>query len=87
MSPFDMEGAEGDRVVRVRRLDICLGERDLAQQENIRLQGKLENLEQVLKHLREAAERRQQLDEEHEQALAVLTTKQQNIHLLHRVSP
>ncbi|XP_045081380.1 RIMS-binding protein 2-like, partial [Coregonus clupeaformis] len=59
-------------------------ERDLAQQENIRLQGKLENLEQVLKHLREAAERRQQLDEEHEQALAVLTTKQQNIHLLHR---
>uniref|UniRef100_A0A674AJD3 RIMS-binding protein 2 n=1 Tax=Salmo trutta TaxID=8032 RepID=A0A674AJD3_SALTR len=35
--------------------------------------------------MREAAERRQQLEEEHEQALAVLTTKQQEIHLLQRV--
>eukprot|EP00063_Salmo_salar_P015021 XP_013989856.1 PREDICTED: RIMS-binding protein 2-like isoform X6 [Salmo salar] len=34
--------------------------------------------------MREAAERRQQLDEEHEQALAALTTKQQKIHLLHK---
>uniref|UniRef100_A0A8C8C6E6 RIMS-binding protein 2 n=1 Tax=Oncorhynchus tshawytscha TaxID=74940 RepID=A0A8C8C6E6_ONCTS len=34
--------------------------------------------------MREAAERRQQLEEEHEQALAVLTTKQQEIHLLQR---
>ncbi|XP_029625091.1 RIMS-binding protein 2 isoform X8 [Salmo trutta] len=59
-------------------------ERDLAQEERKQLQGKLENLEQVLKHMREAAERRQQLEEEHEQALAVLTTKQQEIHLLQR---
>ncbi|CAB1318591.1 unnamed protein product [Coregonus sp. 'balchen'] len=96
--PLRWKRERGDRVVRCPRyLSPSLGltllpertcavsqERDLAQQENIRLQGKLENLEQVLKHLREAAERRQQLDEEHEQALAVLTTKQQNIHLLHR---
>uniref|UniRef100_A0A8C7G540 RIMS-binding protein 2 n=1 Tax=Oncorhynchus kisutch TaxID=8019 RepID=A0A8C7G540_ONCKI len=34
--------------------------------------------------MREAAERRQQLDEEHEQALAALTTKQQKILLLHK---
>uniref|UniRef100_A0A674BV49 RIMS-binding protein 2 n=1 Tax=Salmo trutta TaxID=8032 RepID=A0A674BV49_SALTR len=34
--------------------------------------------------MQEAAERRQQLDEEHEQALAALTTKQQKIHLLHK---
>uniref|UniRef100_A0A4W5M4W8 RIMS binding protein 2 n=1 Tax=Hucho hucho TaxID=62062 RepID=A0A4W5M4W8_9TELE len=34
--------------------------------------------------MRESAERRQQLDEEHEQALAALTTKQQKIHLLHK---
>uniref|UniRef100_A0A8C7V5T3 RIMS-binding protein 2 n=1 Tax=Oncorhynchus mykiss TaxID=8022 RepID=A0A8C7V5T3_ONCMY len=34
--------------------------------------------------MREAAERRQQLEEEHEQALAILTTKQQEIHLLQR---
>ncbi|CDQ66549.1 unnamed protein product [Oncorhynchus mykiss] len=34
--------------------------------------------------MREAAERRQQLDEEHEQALAALTSKQQKIHLLHK---
>ncbi|XP_064828259.1 RIMS-binding protein 2-like isoform X2 [Oncorhynchus masou masou] len=59
-------------------------ERDLAQEERKQLQGKLENLEQVLKHMREAAERRQQLEEEHEQALAVLTNKQQEIHLLQR---
>uniref|UniRef100_A0A6Q2WUM7 RIMS-binding protein 2 n=1 Tax=Esox lucius TaxID=8010 RepID=A0A6Q2WUM7_ESOLU len=34
--------------------------------------------------MREAAERRQHLEEEHEQALAVLSTKQQEIHLLQR---
>ncbi|XP_058492121.1 RIMS-binding protein 2 isoform X5 [Solea solea] len=57
-------------------------ERDLALWERNQLQGKLENLEQVLKHMREAAERRQQLELEHEQALAVLNAKQQEIDLL-----
>ncbi|XP_061842058.1 RIMS-binding protein 2 isoform X8 [Nerophis lumbriciformis] len=59
-------------------------ERDLAQWERNQLQGKLENLEQVLKHMREAAERRQQLELEHEQALAVLNAKQQEIDLLQK---
>ncbi|KAJ7988469.1 hypothetical protein DPEC_G00323890 [Dallia pectoralis] len=59
-------------------------ETDEAQQERNPLPGKLENLEQVLKHMRQAAERRQHLEEEHEQALAVLSTKQQEIHRLQR---
>lgn len=50
--------------------------------EKRQLQAKLENLEQVLKHMREAAERRQQLELEHEQALAILNAKQQEIQLL-----
>lgn len=36
-------------------------------------------------HMREAAERRQQLELEHEQALAVLNAKQQEIDLLQKV--
>ncbi|XP_043102903.1 RIMS-binding protein 2-like isoform X12 [Puntigrus tetrazona] len=59
-------------------------ERDCALLERTELQGKLENLEQVLKHMREAAERRQQLELEHEQALAVLSAKQQEIDLLQK---
>ncbi|XP_035495420.1 RIMS-binding protein 2 isoform X4 [Scophthalmus maximus] len=59
-------------------------ERDLALWERNQLQGKLENLEQVLKHMREAAERRQQLELEHEQALAVLNAKQQEIDILQK---
>ena len=38
-------------------------------------------------HMREAAERRQQLELEHEQALAILNAKQQEIQLLQQVSP
>ncbi|XP_068886973.1 RIMS-binding protein 2 isoform X5 [Aphelocoma coerulescens] len=59
-------------------------ERDLAVRGKHQLQAKLENLEQVLKHMREAAERRQQLELEHEQALAVLNAKQQEIELLQK---
>lgn len=40
----------------------------------------------VPQHMREAAERRQQLELEHEQALAVLNAKQQEIELLQKVS-
>lgn len=36
-------------------------------------------------HMREAAERRQQLELEHEQALAVLNAKQQEIDILQKV--
>ncbi|KAL0965412.1 hypothetical protein UPYG_G00280950 [Umbra pygmaea] len=59
-------------------------ERDLGQQESNQLLGKLENLEQVLKHMREAAERRQHLEKEHELALSGLTNKQREIKLLQR---
>ncbi|XP_014345246.1 RIMS-binding protein 2 isoform X4 [Latimeria chalumnae] len=65
-------------------LSIVTEERDLAVKEKYQLQAKLENLEQVLKHMREAAERRQQLELEHEQALAVLNAKQQEIELLQK---
>ncbi|XP_022453876.1 RIMS-binding protein 2 isoform X6 [Delphinapterus leucas] len=65
-------------------LTIVTRERDLAVKEKHQLQAKLENLEQVLKHMREAAERRRQLQLEHEQALAVLSAKQQEIDLLHK---
>ncbi|XP_060167096.1 RIMS-binding protein 2 isoform X11 [Globicephala melas] len=65
-------------------LTIVTRERDLAVKEKHQLQAKLENLEQVLKHMREAAERRQQLQLEHEQALAVLSAKQQEIDLLQK---
>uniref|UniRef100_A0A8D1NAW1 RIMS-binding protein 2 n=1 Tax=Sus scrofa TaxID=9823 RepID=A0A8D1NAW1_PIG len=65
-------------------LTLVTRERDLAVKEKNELQAKLENLEQVLKHMREAAERRQQLELEHEQALAVLNAKQQEIDLLQK---
>uniref|UniRef100_A0A3B4BU36 RIMS-binding protein 2 n=1 Tax=Pygocentrus nattereri TaxID=42514 RepID=A0A3B4BU36_PYGNA len=53
-------------------------------EENQKLRAKLENLEQVLKHMREVAERRQQLELEHEQALAILKFKQDEIKRLQR---
>ncbi|KAK6476511.1 RIMS-binding protein 2-like [Huso huso] len=65
-------------------LNIVTQKRDLAVKEKIHLQAKLENLEQVLTHMREAAERRQQLELEHEQAFAVLNAKQQEINLLQK---
>uniref|UniRef100_A0A8I3WS14 RIMS-binding protein 2 n=2 Tax=Callithrix jacchus TaxID=9483 RepID=A0A8I3WS14_CALJA len=65
-------------------LTLVSRERALAVKEKHQLQAKLENLEQVLKHMREAAERRQQLELEHEQALAVLSAKQQEIDLLQK---
>ncbi|CAL8332549.1 unnamed protein product [Arctogadus glacialis] len=83
------KGSEYDKVnAEYAQLRETLGtvtwERDSAVQEKNQLQGKLENLEQVLKHMREAAERRQQLELEHEQALAVLNAKQQEIDLLQK---
>uniref|UniRef100_A0A1A8Q8Y2 Peripheral-type benzodiazepine receptor-associated protein 1 n=1 Tax=Nothobranchius rachovii TaxID=451742 RepID=A0A1A8Q8Y2_9TELE len=65
-------------------LGVVTQERDLALWEKNQLQGKLENLEQVLKHMREVAERRQQLELEHEQALAILKFKQDEIKRLQR---
>uniref|UniRef100_A0A3B3TC29 TSPO associated protein 1 n=1 Tax=Paramormyrops kingsleyae TaxID=1676925 RepID=A0A3B3TC29_9TELE len=59
-------------------------QRNLVLEENQRLRAKLENLEQVLKHMREIAERRQRLELEHEQALSVLRFKQDEVKRLQR---
>ncbi|XP_078535607.1 peripheral-type benzodiazepine receptor-associated protein 1 isoform X2 [Lissotriton helveticus] len=59
-------------------------QRDSAVQESQRLQSKLENLEQVLKHMREVAERRQQLEKEHEDALIALRGRQEEVKRLHQ---
>ncbi|XP_067910683.1 RIMS-binding protein 2 isoform X7 [Heterodontus francisci] len=65
-------------------LTLVTQERDLAVKEKDQLRDKLENLEQLLKHMREAAGRRQQLELEHVQALAILNTKQQEIEVLRK---
>ncbi|NXE96677.1 RIMB1 protein, partial [Menura novaehollandiae] len=57
-------------------------ERDSVIQTNQGLQTKLENLEQVLKHMRNVAERRQQLEVEHKEALLVLHEKQEEVRRL-----
>ncbi|XP_039766223.1 RIMS-binding protein 2 isoform X11 [Ornithorhynchus anatinus] len=79
---YDQVKSDYDRLSSI--LTIVTKERDLAVKQNHQLQAKLENLEQVLKHMREAADRRQQLELEHEQALAVLNAKQQEIDLLQK---
>ncbi|XP_071322211.1 RIMS-binding protein 2 isoform X2 [Trachinotus anak] len=59
-------------------------ERDVAQQQRSQLQGKVENLEQVLKHMHEAVELKQQLQTEHEQSLVALHTKHKEINQLQK---
>ncbi|MEE6504439.1 hypothetical protein FKM82_005189 [Ascaphus truei] len=82
--PLQYDQVKSDYEQLRETLTIVTKERDLAVKEKYQLQAKLENLEQVLKHMREAAERRQQLELEHEQALAVLTAKQQEIEFLQK---
>ncbi|XP_034496347.1 peripheral-type benzodiazepine receptor-associated protein 1 isoform X4 [Ailuropoda melanoleuca] len=57
-------------------------ERDSALRKSQGLQSKLEGLEQVLKHMREAAQRRRQLEVEHEQARLSLQEKQEEVRRL-----
>ncbi|XP_024918579.1 RIMS-binding protein 2 isoform X1 [Cynoglossus semilaevis] len=57
-------------------------ERDVAQQQRSRLQGRVENLEQVLKHMHETVGLKQQLQTEHERALVALHSKQKEINQL-----
>ncbi|XP_053425102.1 peripheral-type benzodiazepine receptor-associated protein 1 isoform X2 [Nycticebus coucang] len=57
-------------------------ERDSALRKSQGLQSKLESLEQVLKHMREVAQRRQQLEVEHEQARLSLQEKQEEVQRL-----
>ncbi|XP_063345201.1 RIMS-binding protein 2 isoform X3 [Pelmatolapia mariae] len=80
----DYEEVKSEYAQLKETLGAVTQERDLALWERNQLQAKLENLEQVLKHMREAAERRQQLELEHEQALAVLNAKQQEIDILQK---
>ncbi|KAE8622459.1 hypothetical protein XENTR_v10005249 [Xenopus tropicalis] len=55
------------------------GQRDSALKESHQLQSKLDNLEQVLKHMRDVAERRQQLEKDHEDALFALQKRQEEV--------
>nr|Q9JIR0.2 RecName: Full=Peripheral-type benzodiazepine receptor-associated protein 1; Short=PRAX-1; AltName: Full=RIMS-binding protein 1; Short=RIM-BP1; AltName: Full=TSPO-associated protein 1 [Rattus norvegicus] len=57
-------------------------ERDSALRKSQGLQSKLESLEQVLEHMRKVAQRRQQLEEEHEQARLSLQEKQEEVRRL-----
>ncbi|XP_040100162.1 peripheral-type benzodiazepine receptor-associated protein 1 [Oryx dammah] len=57
-------------------------ERDSALLKSQGLQSKLESLEQVLKHMREVAQRRQQLEVEHEQARLSLQEKREEVRRL-----
>lgn len=59
-------------------------ERDVAQQQRRQLQGKVENLEEVLKHMHKTVELKQQLQIEHEQTLVALHTKQREINQLQK---
>ncbi|XP_075710189.1 peripheral-type benzodiazepine receptor-associated protein 1 isoform X5 [Rhinoderma darwinii] len=54
-------------------------QRDSALKEIYRLQSKLENLEQVLKHMRDVVERRQQLEKDHEDAVIALQKRQEEV--------
>nr|XP_057912566.1 RIMS-binding protein 2 isoform X3 [Doryrhamphus excisus] len=65
-------------------LAVVSQERDAAQQQRSRLQGKVENLEEVLKHMHETVERKQRPQIEHEQALVALHSKQKEIHQLQK---
>ncbi|XP_053222801.1 peripheral-type benzodiazepine receptor-associated protein 1 isoform X5 [Podarcis raffonei] len=57
-------------------------ERDSALQKTQELQNRLESLGQALKHMRDVAERRQQLEQEHERALQALQKKQEEVRQL-----
>ncbi|KAG9485725.1 hypothetical protein GDO78_008684, partial [Eleutherodactylus coqui] len=62
-----------------RHLAEVTEQRDSALVEIHRLQSKLENLEQVLKHMRDVVERRQQLEKDHEDAIIALQKRQEEV--------
>ncbi|XP_048374835.1 peripheral-type benzodiazepine receptor-associated protein 1 [Sphaerodactylus townsendi] len=61
------------------RVSVVTEERDSALQKSLDLQNRLESLGQALKHMRDVAERRQQLEVEHEKALQNLQKKQDEV--------
>nr|XP_056720948.1 peripheral-type benzodiazepine receptor-associated protein 1 [Euleptes europaea] len=64
------------------RVAVVTEERDSALQKSQDLQNRLESLGQALKHMRDVAERRQQLELEHEKALQNLQKKQDEVRQL-----
>ncbi|XP_040194213.1 peripheral-type benzodiazepine receptor-associated protein 1 isoform X5 [Rana temporaria] len=62
-----------------RHLSVVTEKRDSALKENHRLHSKLENLEQVLRHMRDVVERRQQLEKDHEDATIALQKRQEEV--------
>ncbi|KAA0716884.1 Peripheral-type benzodiazepine receptor-associated protein 1 [Triplophysa tibetana] len=79
-----LEQSQADNEELKEELCVLSAQHRSVLEENQRLRAKLDNLEQVLKHMREVAERRQQLELEHEQALAILKFKQDEIKRLQR---
>ncbi|XP_029140222.1 peripheral-type benzodiazepine receptor-associated protein 1 [Protobothrops mucrosquamatus] len=64
------------------QVSVVTEERDLALQKTQELQDRLESLGQALKHMRDVAERRQQLEHQHEKALQVLQKKKDEVRQL-----
>ncbi|XP_066876762.1 peripheral-type benzodiazepine receptor-associated protein 1 isoform X4 [Kogia breviceps] len=78
----EKEQVEWENVELRGRLLGVTQERDSALLKSRGLQSKLESLEQVLKHMREVAQRRQQLELDHEQARLSLQEKQEEVRRL-----
>uniref|UniRef100_A0A8C0GNW4 Peripheral-type benzodiazepine receptor-associated protein 1 n=1 Tax=Chelonoidis abingdonii TaxID=106734 RepID=A0A8C0GNW4_CHEAB len=76
---FDVESENADLKLQVV---LVTKERDSALQKSQGLQTKLENLERVLTHMRDVAERRQQLEAEHKEAQLALQEKQEEVRWL-----
>ncbi|XP_063147180.1 peripheral-type benzodiazepine receptor-associated protein 1 [Candoia aspera] len=64
------------------QVTVVTEERDSALQKTQELQDRLESLGQALKHMRDVAERRQQLEHQHEKALQALQKKQDEVRQL-----
>uniref|UniRef100_A0A670KCK3 TSPO associated protein 1 n=1 Tax=Podarcis muralis TaxID=64176 RepID=A0A670KCK3_PODMU len=77
--PGQVESENADLRLQVA---VVTEERDSALQKTQELQNRLESLGQALKHMRDVAERRQQLEQEHERALQALQKKQEEVRQL-----
>uniref|UniRef100_A0A8C6V6W6 TSPO associated protein 1 n=1 Tax=Naja naja TaxID=35670 RepID=A0A8C6V6W6_NAJNA len=75
----DVESENADLRLQV---SVVTEERDLALQKTQELQDRLESLGQALKHMRDVAERRQQLEHQHEKALQALQKKKDEVRQL-----
>ncbi|XP_061656058.1 RIMS-binding protein 2 isoform X2 [Phyllopteryx taeniolatus] len=82
-SKYDQVQSDFDQLKET--LAVVSQERDSAQEQRSQLQGKVENLEQVLKRMHETVEVKQRPQTEHDQALAALHTKQKEINQLQKV--